>query len=265
MYASYSKRLRISFFQMNFFQKILYPYSRAKKDGNFFFDYITTTNGFPPKNILFYQKAFTHRSMNERDSEGRPISYERMEFLGDVMLNAIISHYLYSKVPDANEGYLTNMRSKIISREHLNEIGKRLNLIKYVKSNVSHKNFGENIYGNIFEALVGAVYLDRGFKYCEKFLQKNVIDLYVDIEKLEGKIISYKGLLIEWCQKRQTPLFFEPYLDNGNDSVKHFAVKLYINYRVVAKARATSKKKAEEKAAKRAYFSLQKQMNLPPQ
>ena len=105
--------------------------------------------------------------------------------------------------------------------------------------------------------LVGAIYLDRGYKYCEQFIQDRVIDPYVDIETLEGQVISYKSLLIEWCQKQKKDFKYNIYEDTGKDPLKHFAVKLSINGKVMAKARATSKKKAEEKASKRAFFALQ--------
>jgi ribonuclease-3 len=245
---------------MNFLQKILQ--SRTYQNGNFFLDFIKKIIGSIPKNSIVYYHAFIHRSMNKRDENGHTISYERLEYLGDVMLNAVISDYLYGEVPYANEGYLTNMRSKIISRKHLNEIGKNLNLVQFLQSHVPDNNFGENIHGNVFEALVGAVYLDKGFDYCKNFVHKRVIEPYVNIEQLEGRIISYKSLMIEWCQKHHTPFYFKTYEDTGNDTVKHFAVKFYMNHEVVAKARATSKKRAEERAAKRAYFSLQRQIDV---
>lgn len=189
------------------------------------------------------------------------MNYERLEFLGDSMLGTIISKHLYSEVPGGDEGYLTKMRSKIVSRKHLNELGKDLQLIKYVESRIPKSHFGDNIHGNVFEALVGAIYLDRGYQYCEKFINDRVIEPYVDIEQLEGKVISYKSLIIEWCQKQKKTFDFNVYEDTGNDVVKHFAVKLSIAGSLVAKARATSKKKAEEKASKRAYFALQDRMN----
>ena len=99
--------------------------------------------------------------------------------------------------------------------------------------------------------------MDRGYSFCEKFIRSRVIEPYVDIEQLEGKVISYKSLVIEWCQKQKKPFHYEVYEDTGNDVLKHFAVKLTIDKRILAKARATSKKKAEEKASKRAYFALQ--------
>ncbi len=230
--------------------------SRTEPDGDFFFQ-IKRILGFKPKDISIYEEAFTHRSTNEKNSEGQPQNYERMEFLGDAMLSSVIAAHLYNEVPGGNEGYLTKMRSKVVSREHLNELGRDLELIRYVRTTIPIEQFGGNIHGNVFEALIGAIYLDRGYRYCEKFIDRRVIEPYVDIEKLEGKIISYKSLLIEWCQKNKKPFKFAVYEDTGNDALKHFAVKLQLDDKIVGKARATSKKKAEERAAKRAYFRLQ--------
>lgn len=232
--------------------------SRPEKDEAFFND-LKRILGFRPKDLSLYEIAFTHRSTNEINN-GIPQNYERLEFLGDAMLGAVIAAHLYKKVPEGDEGYLTKMRSKVVSREHLNELGRDLNLTKFLKSAIPKQQFGGNIYGNIFEALVGAIYLDRGIKYCEKFIQKRVIKPYVDIKKLEGKVISYKSLLIEWCQKEKIPFLFEVYEDTGKDELKHFAIRLKLDNEVVAKARATSKKKAEELAAKRAYYKFQMQM-----
>lgn len=234
--------------------------SHSKEDGDFFLG-ITAIIGFKPKNLKIYKKAFLHRSANRRDEDGNPMNYERLEFLGDSMLGTIISRYLYDEVPLGDEGYLTKMRSKIVSREHLNELGKDLDLIQYVESRIPKSHFGDNIHGNVFEALVGAIYLDRGHAYCERFINKRVIKPYVDIEQLEGKVISYKSLVIEWCQKQKKTFNYNVYEDTGNDALKHFAVKLSIAGHVVAKARATSKKKAEERASKRAYFALQDKMD----
>jgi ribonuclease-3 len=198
--------------------------------------------------------------MNETNSNGQRQNYERLEFLGDAMLGAVIASHLFMEVPSGDEGYLTKMRSKVVSREHLNELGRDLNLLKLLKTSIPLDQFGGNIHGNVFEALVGAIYLDRGFKYCEKFIHRRVIKPYVDIERLEGKIISYKSLFIEWCQKNKKPFRFIVYDDTGADELKHFAVKLQLEDKTVAKARATSKKKAEERAAKRAFYKLQSEI-----
>lgn len=235
-------------------------HSRAEKDGMFFRE-IKNIIGFRPGDLSIYEMAFTHRSSQIKNNKGEILNYERLEFLGDAILGAVIAAHLFKKVPSGNEGYLTKMRSKVVSREHLNELGRDLDLIRFVRSSIPLDNFGLNIHGNIFEALVGAIYLDKGFKSCEKFIQKRVIKPYVDIEKLEGKITSYKSLIIEWCQKHKKKFDFVVYDDTGNDTVKHFAVKLKIDDVNIAKARATSKKKAEERAAKRAYYKLQSKIN----
>ena len=243
---------------MSFIRNIL-KNSRSFDDGNFFLK-LKDILGFKPRSQNLYIKAFTHRSMNIKDKKGNPINYERLEYVGDAMISSVIAAYLYEQVPHGDEGYLTKMRSKVVSREHLNELGKELNLIDLVQSRIPKSNFGNNIHGNLFEALVGAIYLDRGYKACEKFLYKRVINPHVDIETLEGKVISYKSLLIEWCQKEKNTFDYEVYEDTGNDELKHFSVRLSINDKVVSKARATSKKKAEEKASKRAFFAFQKQI-----
>lgn len=230
--------------------------SRSKGDGNFFVS-VHKILGFKPKRLKYYNKAFTHRSMNRVSKAGNAINYERLEFLGDAMLGCVIASFLYSEVPSGDEGYLTKMRSKIVSREHLNELGKELNLINLLESRIPKNQFGNNIHGNLFESLVGAIFLDRGYKYAEKFIYNRIIIPHVDIEKLEGKVISYKSLLIEWCQKEKRSFNFDVYDDTGRDEVRHFAVKLSVDKKVVAKARATSKKKAEEKASKRAFFAFQ--------
>jgi len=239
---------------MKFIRNILN--SRSVKDGNFFIE-LEKILGFRVTKKRLYKKAFTHRSMNKRDDNGTPKNYERLEFVGDAMLSAVVAAHLFKAVPHGDEGYLTKMRSKIVSREHLNELGKELGLIKLVESKIPKHNFGSNIHGNLFESLVGAIFLDRGYSHCEKFIFQRVIIPHVDIEQLEGKVISYKSLLIEWCQKEKKTFDYSIYEDTGNDELKHFSVKLSIDKKIIAKARATSKKKAEEKASKRAFFALQ--------
>ncbi len=243
---------------MGFLQNI-FNSRRRSDDGNFFLK-LEALLGFKIKSQSLYVKAFTHRSMNIKDDYGNAINYERLEFVGDAMLSSVIAAYLYDEVPHGDEGYLTKMRSKVVSREHLNELGKELDLISMVESRIPKHQFGNNIHGNLFEALVGAIFLDRGYDTCKKFIFEKVVNPHVDIEKLEGKVISYKSLLIEWCQKEKNTFDYEVYEDTGNDELKHFSVKLRVNEKIVAKARATSKKKAEEKASKRAFFAFQQQM-----
>ncbi len=216
--------------------------------------------GYRPRKIEFYKEAFTHSSLKELNSKGYPMNYERLEFLGDAVLGSVIANYLFKKIPKGDEGYLTQMRSKIVSREHLNELGRDLDLIKFVRSAIPSSHFGENIHGNLFEALIGAIHSDRGYAFTEKFIYRFVIEPYVDIERLEGKITSYKSVLIEWSQKNRKKLKYNVYEDTGNDVLKHFSVKLFIDEDLASKGRATSKKKAEEIASKRAYYKLQKEI-----
>ena len=243
---------------MRFIRKIIK--TRSKKEMVFYVS-LKKLLGFTPKNLQYYKKAFIHRSVKKVDKKtGLQVNYERLEFLGDAMLSAVIASHLFKEVPSGDEGYLTQMRSKIVSREHLNELGRDFNLLLFVKSMVLRSKFGDDIHGNIFEALIGAIYLVRGYKYCEKFIYKRVIIPYVDVPKLEGKITSYKSLFIEWCQKQKKEFLYEVYEDTGNEPVKHFSVKLFLDGKIIAKGRATSKKKAEETASKRAYFAFQNEI-----
>lgn len=245
---------------MSLLKKIFAKKSRSNEDG-IFFGKIERILGFKPLQLSYYEKAFTHRSSNKIDEKGNPINYERLEFLGDAMLSAVIAGYLYKEAPAGDEGYLTKMRSKIVSREHLNELGRDLQLIQFIDSKIPSAQFGDNIHGNVFEALVGAIYLDRGYSYCEQFIDTRVIIPYVDIARLEGKVISYKSLVIEWCQKEKKSFHYDTFEDNSISGERLFAVHLRIDNKIVAKSRAASKKKAEEIASKRAYFAFQEKID----
>jgi ribonuclease-3 len=243
---------------MNIIRKITGSHSAKDEE---FISAIKKVIGFKPKNIDLYKEAFTHSSLKKTNAKGNPLNYERLEFLGDAILGAVIANYLFKKIPKGDEGYLTQMRSKIVSRDHLNELGKDLLLLNFVKSSIPNQNFGDNIHGNLFEALIGAIHMDKNYTSSERFIYKNVIEPYVDIERLEGKITSYKSVLIEWSQKNKKRIKYNVYEDTGNDSLKHFSVKLLINNELITKGRATSKKKAEEIASKRAYYKFQNQIN----
>ena len=239
---------------MNFFRKKL----KLNSDDDIrFSNDLSKILGFKPKSLSIYKKAFTHSSVKKIDLEGKPINYERLEFLGDAVISTVIAAYLFKKAPLGDEGYLTQMRSKIVSRSYLNTIGKNLNLLDFVSSSVSESRFSDNIHGNVFEALVGAIYIDRGFAYCDDFINNKLIIPYVDFNQLEQKITSYKSLMIEWCQKEKKDIKFEIYEDSGNELIKQYSVKLFIDGVQIAKARDTSKKKAEEKTAQRGYYAIQ--------
>lgn len=242
---------------MNLIRKITNSHSEQDEE---FVIAIKNILGYRPRKVEFYKEAFTHSSLKEMNKNGYAMNYERLEFLGDAVLGSVIANYLFKKIPKGDEGYLTQMRSKIVSREHLNELGKDLKLIKFLRSSIPSDNFGDNIHGNLFEALIGAIHSDRGYSFTEKFIYRFMIEPYVDIERLEGKITSYKSVLIEWSQKNKKKLHYNVYEDTGNDELKHFSVKLFINEEMTSKGRATSKKKAEEIASKRAYYKFQKEI-----
>ena len=243
---------------MNLLQKI-FKSSRATSENGNLLKEIQNITGIKPATLSYYELAFTHRSMNIIDENGTPINYERLEFLGDAMLGSVIASHLYLQVPTGDEGYLTKMRSKIVNRENLNRIGKNLKLVNRIESKLSNQQFGDNIHGNLLEALIGAIYLDRGYPTCERFIQEKILAEETDIQRLESKISSYKSLLIEWCQKNKYSFKYETYEEETAEHIKYFGVKLHIDNKLIAKARATSKKKAEEKASPTAYFVLQNQ------
>ena len=221
--------------------------------GNFVYKNILS---FTPKNPEYYDAAFTHRSLGRKDKFGHKVNYERLEYLGDAVLGAVIADYLYRHAPQGDEGYLTQMRSKIVSRAQLNSIGKDLHLEEGIRCAFPKNKMPDAVFGDTMEALIGAIYLDRGYGCCQKFILRRIIKPYVDIETLEHKVSSYKGLLIEWAQKTKRTLRFEVCDTRENDLQNQFGIKLYIGGACVSKGRANSKKKAEEQACKRAYYQL---------
>ena len=217
---------------------------------------ITDIIGYSPKNIVLFERVFTHRSLEKVGEDGRKINYERLEFLGDAVLGTIIGNYLFSQMPDADEGGLTQMRSKIVRREFLNRIGKSLELYPLLQSKVEKDRYGDDIHGNIFEALVGAVFVDVGFSKCQSFVKTKVIEPYVDLAAFEDRVISYKGVLVNWFQQQKMTYRFDVFEDSGANKSLVFKAKLFVNNDLVASARASNKKKAAEKVSKRAYFKF---------
>ena len=228
--------------------------SRTADEG-IFFNRLKKITSLRPVNLKIYQKAFTHRSMNIKDIHGNYVNYERLEFLGDSILSVIVSKFLFNKFPSAKEGGLTKYRAKIVSRENMNQIGLKLNLIDLLELD-QKINFGENIHGNLLEALIGAVFIDRGYLKCQKFILDKIIADHVNVEQLEHSVLSYKGLLIEWGQKRKKKVRFTTTSDGGLDPEINYSTSVLINEVIIVKARGGSKKKAEEKSAKRAYYAL---------
>ena len=217
---------------------------------------ISNIIGYSPKNLVLFERVFTHRSLEKVGEDGRKINYERLEFLGDAVLGTIIGNYLFNQMPHADEGDLTQMRSKIVRREFLNHVGKSLSLYPLLQSKVDKNRYGDDIHGNIFEALVGAVFVDAGFSKCHSFVETKVIKPYVDLAAFEDRVVSYKSELVNWFQRQKMTYQFDVFEDSGANKALEFKAKLYIDGEVVASARASSKKKAAEKVSKRAYFKF---------
>jgi ribonuclease-3 len=208
-------------------------------------------------NIKLYQEAFSVKNSTKTNAAG---NFERLEFLGDAVLGSIISCYLYKNYPNENEGFLTQMKSKIVNRKNLNALGEKLKLIDFIQ-NGNNGNLGENISGNLFEAFIGAVYLDFSYEKCKNIVMERLFT-EGEIQKLENKIVSYKGLLLEWSQKKKVVIRYETseeLLPNKNILFKSC---IYLNNEKISSASETSKKKAEEKSAQRAFYTLNKKENI---
>jgi ribonuclease-3 len=215
-----------------------------------FFTQIQQKLGFKVFDKKIYKEAFTHSSVNIKDSSGKAINFERLEFLGDALLTAIISEYLYFKYPKAKEGSLTKLRAKIVSRVKLNHIGKEMELFELAYISNHHKNFGDDIHGNLLESLIGAVFIDLGYIKTKNYVIKKIIHPHIDMDNLDTLILSYKAFLNEWGQKEKKNIQFVIKEDSGTDSKFNYCAKVFLDKRFLAKSKAMSKKKAEEKAAK---------------
>ncbi|MDF0720941.1 ribonuclease III [Kaistella sp. PBT33-4] len=208
------------------------------------------------QNISLYREAF---SLKGSSKNSEPKNYERLEFLGDSILGSIISCHLFTTYPQANEGYLTQMKSKIVNRKNLNKLGEDLRLTKFL-INGNSCTLSENISGNLFEALIGAVYLDQGYTMCESIVLERLLTPS-EINKLENKIVSYKGLLLEWSQKRKMNIRYDT-CEETQAKTTVFRCTVWIGDDKISNAVESSKKKAEEKAAQRAFYVLNKKEKI---
>jgi ribonuclease III len=208
--------------------------------------FITSCFGLKPKNLDLYKVAFTHSSV----ASARSGNNERLEFLGDSILDSIVAEYLYKNYPHKNEGELTQMKASIVSRDTLNSIGKQLELSKYIKKTRS-KQPNRSLDGNTFEALLGALFLDHGYTKTQKVVSK-IIEKYVDLNTLEKAEIDYKSKLYQWCQKhkKQLETRFSSYEEKGE---LFYKATLFIDDRLVGSGTAISKKLAEKLAAENTF------------
>ena len=165
--------------------------------------------GFFPRNIRFYEQALLHKSTSIRSEKGRPLNNERLEFLGDAILDAIVGDIVYKHFEGRREGFLTNTRSKIVQRETLNKLAVEIGLDKLVKYSTRSSSHNSYMYGNAFEAFIGAIYLDQGYERCKQFMEKKILKNYIDLDKMSRKEVNFKSKLIEWSQKTKMEVSFE--------------------------------------------------------
>lgn len=216
--------------------------------------------GFKPQNIELYHIALTHKSV-ARDHKGTyHVNNERLEYLGDAMLSSIVAHYLYVKYPTKGEGYLTELRSKIVSRRSLNKIAHKMGLydvLLYDKSAIRISG-NRSIEGNALEALIGAIFLDKGYVFTQKVVVSRLLDKYLDINVLATTEWNYKGMLIDYCQKQHRKVSFV--LDNtehqGREHHAVYTVHVEIDGTIMESAKGMSIKSAEQQASERTYKRL---------
>ena len=185
--------------------------------------------GFMPRNISLYRQALLHKSTSLKSEQGRPLNNERLEFLGDAVLDAVVADLLYKHFESRKEGFLTNTRSKIVQRETLNKLAVEIGLDKLVKYTTRSSVHNSYMYGNAFEAFMGAIYLDQGYDRCKGFMEKKIFKEYIDLDTMSRKEVNFKSKLIEWSQKHKIEVSFElisQFQDKDNSPMFHTEVRM---------------------------------------
>ncbi len=219
--------------------------------------------GFFPHNIHYYQQALLHKSATSRRRKADSMNNERLEFLGDAILDAVVGDIVFSNFKGEKEGFLTNTRSKIVQRETLNKLAVDIGLdkmVKYASHNLAHNNY---MYGNAFEALIGAIYLDRGYDCCKQFMKEKIFKNYIDLEKMSRKEVNFKSRLIEWGQKNRVEISFElieQQLDKNYNPIFH--TEIFIENLSVGRGFGYSKKESQQYAAKEALKRIMSDKTL---
>ena len=206
--------------------------------------------GFYPRNIEIYQQALLHKSSSIKAGKGRLLNNERLEFLGDAILDAIVADIVYKKFEGKREGFITNTRSKIVQRETLNRVAVEIGLDKLIKYTTRQSSHNSYMCGNAFEALIGAIYLDRGYRACKKFMEERIINQYLNLEKISRKEVNFKSKLIEWSQKNKFCVEFnliEQSLDSDQNPI--FETQITVENIPAGTGKGYSKKESQQEAA----------------
>jgi len=215
--------------------------------------------GFRPVNLKLYEKAFIPRSASYTLPDGTKINNERLEYLGDAIIDSILSDYLFHQYPEASEGFLTKVRARIVNRETLNHLGLSMGLDKLIVSNLSASDSPRNLYGNAMEALAGALFIAKVYKRTRRFFIERGLKKHLDLEKVLAAETDYKSLILELCQKNKQKINFTSREKGASNGVHpHFTVTLEINNEVVAQGEGATKKEAEQEASLIAWDKVRK-------
>lgn len=236
---------------------------RKRKNGTYILDKrefgsrLKILLGFRPGNKKIYEIAFIHRSASFNLHDGLRVNNERLEFLGDSVLDMILSDFLFEKYPEASEGFMTKIRSRIVNRDVLNQLAVSMEINKLLVSNISFGHNTKHLYGDALEALIGAIFLDKGFKKTKRFFIKKVLEKYLDLHTIVNTENDFKSLVFEWVQKKKNNLAFtynEEYDFDLKKSV--FTTILCIDREEFGKGQGASKKEAEQEASRQAWEKL---------
>jgi ribonuclease III len=235
--------------------------SKARKEPYFLFHNVL---GFYPDKIEYYQLAVRHKSVSIPTESGHSLSNERLEFLGDAVLNSVVTDILYRRFSNEREGFLTNTRSKIVKRDSLNKLAVEIGLDKLVKvTKYVNANTNNNIYGNALEALMGAIYLDYGYKQCKKFVEIRLLEKFIDLDKVTESEVNFKSKLIEWCQKNRLESEFILIQDTLQNANKHeFLTQLNIQGKTICEATGKSKKESQQNSSRIALQLINSNLQL---
>ncbi len=216
-----------------------------------FYLFLKELLGFYPRNLKLYDLAFVHKSASFTDSQGNMVNNERLEYLGDAILGAIIADFLYNRFPHEDEGFLTKTRSKLVNRAFLTQLTHNMGLHVFINSNTTKKIDKSHIYGDALEALIGAIYLDRDYKAAKFFVTKKILSQFVDLNEIEHEDSNFKSRLIEWSQKTKRELEFETTEEtSGNQKQPKFIAVVKVDNKKIGKGTGSSKKEAHQNAAR---------------
>ncbi len=211
--------------------------------------------GFPPGNMRLYKMALRHKSAAIEVRNGFKNSNERLEYLGDAIFGSVVAEYLFKKFPYKEEGFLTEMRSKMVSRESLNKLAQKIGVDKLIET-PDINAAGKSVYGNAFEALIGAIYLDKGYNFTKRFIVNRIIKYHIDVDLLENTDNNFKSKLITWAQRERKSVAFEMVDEEHLKGRKLMTVRVKIDGAEMATAKDYNKRKAEQTAAETACKAL---------